>query len=270
MDISISDELYGVGIFDSAITFPDLGITPERTVTCYEIEIYTENGGTTFVSGEGHQIKSGCVLIARPGDIRHTELPLRAYYAKISADAHTLTALLDGLPRIFSTNEADALADTVRGIMLEGDPLMRHSGLLRLLALLRAEYVKWQRLEQIPHSKSREAVGLAIEYMEKHYTEKCTLAEIAAYAHFSPVYFHGLFKLATGKTPYEYLLALRITQAKQLLITGNLGMSEIAEKSGFTSQAYFNYSFKKATSFTPSEYRRQTLNVYLSENGVFR
>jgi AraC-like DNA-binding protein len=267
IDLDVSD--YGVGVFDSAYTFPDVTITVERMVVTYELEFFEENCGITYVNAEPYKLKSGSVLCARPGDVRYTELPLKAYYVKLSPAVTSLTSLLDGLPRFFSLADVTPFIYTVKQMMVTESPLIRHSLLLSLIARLLDEAEKWKRLEQIPLKKNREAIDLGIDYMEKHFSEKCTLEDIAAHAHFSPIYFHGIFKLATGKTPYEYLLSVRLEEAKRLLLTESAPMTEIAAKCGFTGQSYFNYVFKKETGETPSAYRRKMLEEYLKEDGKF-
>ena len=262
MRIEVDDTDYGVGVFDSAYTFPDVKITRECRVSTIELEFFDENCGVTYINGEPYKIKSGSVLCARSGDVRYTELPLKAYYVKISPSA-PLAELISELPRFFSVSDVAPFVRTVKEIMTAEAPLTRHSLLLSLVAHLLTESEKWKRLEQIPVKKSREAIDLGIDYMESHFREKCTLEDVAAYAHFSPVYYHGIFRLATGKTPYEYLLALRLEEATRLLLTENLTMAQIAEQSGFTSQSYFNYVFKKETGQSPSAYRRRMLDSYL-------
>ena len=44
MKIELSDRNYTFGYFDSSYTFPGISVTSKRPVTCYEIELYMENG----------------------------------------------------------------------------------------------------------------------------------------------------------------------------------------------------------------------------------
>ena len=270
MNLPLFDGMFAAGVFDSAFTFPDIRVTPVRTVTCLELELFAENGGVTHLNGVPYKIKKGAIICARAGDKRYTELPIKAYYLKIDASSPICELFSDTAPYFIGT-DTDGIITSIKELMIAPteEPLQRYSLFLATVDRILSESKQSARLGQIPVKKSREAVGLAIEYMEEHFRESCSLKDVAAFAHFSPVYFHGIFRLATGKTPYEYLFSLRIEEAKRLLITESIGMSEIAERSGFTSQAYFNYSFKKATSLTPSEYRRRILNRYLSENGRF-
>ena len=69
------------------------------------------------------------------------------------------------------------------------------------------------------------------------------------------------FKNATGTTPLQYQLHLRISQAALLLNDDKLNISEIALQCGFTDSNYFSRQFKRITGLSPSEYRKnQHLN----------
>ena len=46
----------------------------------YEIELVLENGGYSYIGSGKYQIKKGCVICAKPGQIRHTDLPLEKFY----------------------------------------------------------------------------------------------------------------------------------------------------------------------------------------------
>ena len=55
----------------------------------------------------------------------------------------------------------------------------------------------------------------------------------------------------------------RINYAKELIMTSEYNMMEISMLSGFGSQAYFNYYFKKATGLSPSKYREKEFEKYI-------
>ena len=61
---------------------------------------------------------------------------------------------------------------------------------------------------------------------------------------------------------------LRVEEAKRLLLTGSMSMADISEACGFSSQSYFNHSFKHRVGVTPGEYRRGVLAGYFSENAI--
>ena len=273
MHIDFSDADYTCGIFDSSHSFPGVSVTRERPVTCYEIELYTGNGGVTYVNGVPHQIRKGQVLFVKPRSVRYSELPLKTYYLKISADVKSLEPMLDSLEEWFSVNDWE-YGQRLLLAMLEaragGNSLLCHAKLLEFLSWLSSENDRATRLRGIERQKSREAVSLAMEYMEANFREKCTLEEIAEHVHLSPVYFHGIFRRAVGKSPYEYVTRLRIEEAKRLLLTAGLSMAEISDACGFSSQSYFNHVFKGRIGITPRDYRRQMLEGYFDIHGIFK
>ena len=58
-----------------------------------------------------------------------------------------------------------------------------------------------------------------------------------------------------GQSIQKYYNAVRIERAKELLGYDELGIAEIADRLGYSTPAYLSTSFKKATGYTPSEYR---------------
>ena len=270
MKIEISSKDYGCGIFDSAYTFPGVSVTSPRTANGYEIELFCESGGITYLNGTPHRIRRGAVLCVKPGSIRYSELPLKTYYLKLRADVGLCT-VLDGLCDYFVSNDIERGIELIIALLeaSEGeDELMRHAKLLELLSWVAKESVKAERMSNVK-DRAGEAIERGIEYMEKNFRTACKLEDIAAYAHLSPVYFHGIFHAAVGKTPYEYVTRLRIEESKRLILMGGASMSEIAEACGFSSQSYFNSVFKSKMGETPSEYRRRMLEGYFKTDGIF-
>src|SRR6185437_2059766 len=60
----------------------------------------------------------------------------------------------------------------------------------------------------------------------------------------------------TGETPHDYITTRRLTKAAQLLLTGELTVSEVAYKTGFTDAANFSRSFTRHHGRSPSKYRK--------------
>ncbi len=272
MHIALSDGDYTCGIFDSSHSFPGVSVTRERTVTCYEIELFTENGGVTHLNGVPYQIREGHILFARPGSVRYSELPLKTYYVKISVGATELQPILSRFSPWFAVGDSERgralILDMLRARAAE-DSVLCHAKLLEFLSWLTAEHDRVAGLGGIERQKSREAVTLAMEYMETHFREKCTLEEIAAHVHLSPVYFHGIFRAAVGRSPFEYVTRLRIEEAKRLLLTAGLSMAQVSEACGFSGQSYFNHVFRARVGVTPRDYRRRMLEGYFDVNGAF-
>lgn len=95
-----------------------------------------------------------------------------------------------------------------------------------------------------------------LEFMEHHYAENLSLAELAKEAGISRFHFVNLFKKACGVTPHQYLMELRINAAAALLKGSDLGIKEIAARCGYHSTAHFVVAFQKHFKQTPTRYRK--------------
>jgi two-component system response regulator YesN len=96
-------------------------------------------------------------------------------------------------------------------------------------------------------------------YIEEHYDENINLKSIAGKFYMNPVYLGQLFKKVYGVFFNEFLLQLRINEAKKLLRQTDMRIYEIAEKVGFTNADYFVTQFAKIEQMTPTEYRNKLL-----------
>ena len=95
-----------------------------------------------------------------------------------------------------------------------------------------------------------------ITYINKHFSEKLNLQELADINYVTPNYLSRLFKQTTGINLFEYIQTIRLNHSKILITTTNESIALIAEKCGFGDPNYFSYSFKKAESVSPLQYRK--------------
>lgn len=68
---------------------------------------------------------------------------------------------------------------------------------------------------------------------------------------------HLKLKSISGVSPIELMMRIRIEKACELIREGNHSISEVAERTGFSSPSYFSTCFKKATGKSPSEYAQE-------------
>lgn len=92
-------------------------------------------------------------------------------------------------------------------------------------------------------------------FIQDNYTNKITLTEVSSLLNMSTVSFNRFIKKHTGRTFVEYLNAVRVGYASQMLVEKDLGISEIAFECGFNNIAHFNRLFKKCKGVTPSIYK---------------
>ncbi|MBA1245568.1 helix-turn-helix domain-containing protein [Pseudomonas japonica] len=96
-----------------------------------------------------------------------------------------------------------------------------------------------------------------LEFLHLNYATMVSIPDLAAMACVSVSAFHRMFRKHTRCTALDYIVRLRIGHACALLMQGNLTISLIAERVGYSSQALFNRQFKALKGLTPSEFRRQ-------------
>ncbi len=101
----------------------------------------------------------------------------------------------------------------------------------------------------------KENIKKAIDYMNENYTGGISNAELSNLINMDKYRFIRSFKAQTGKTPYEYLLNLKVEKARKMLKGGNSSITEISMICGFSSHSHFTSTFKKKTGMSPTEYR---------------
>ena len=94
-----------------------------------------------------------------------------------------------------------------------------------------------------------------LEYIHAHFTEQMSIDMLASLAKQSRFHFIRSFKSATGQTPYQYVLLLRIGKAKELLLRSTTTVTDISFALGFSSPSQFFRIFAKQVGATPEQYR---------------
>ena len=97
----------------------------------------------------------------------------------------------------------------------------------------------------------------AAEFLNDNYDKPISLNNVATMCGFSRNYFTESFRKMHGVTPLNYLTKLRVIKAKQLLITSNYSVQEIAFMCGYEKVNTFISAFKSSTGTTPTEFRNR-------------
>ncbi|WP_245296835.1 MULTISPECIES: AraC family transcriptional regulator [Rhodomicrobium] len=96
-------------------------------------------------------------------------------------------------------------------------------------------------------------------YMIEHLDKTIGLDELAGLVKLSRFHFCTSFRVATGRTPHEWLTQQRMDRARGLLADASLRITDVALAVGYQTPSAFTASFRKFTGVTPSEYRRRQL-----------
>ena len=98
-------------------------------------------------------------------------------------------------------------------------------------------------------------------YLQEHLDEDISLSLLSEEFHLSAQYISQLFKSEIGVNFLAYLTNIRMERAKKLLLSTALSIGEISEQLGFGDYRVFTKVFKKTEGVTPSQYRRDFLEV---------
>lgn len=108
----------------------------------------------------------------------------------------------------------------------------------------------------------------ALEYINEHYAEHMSLAEIAETLYLSEPYLSRLFKSMAGMNFRDYLSRIRLNNAVENLLYTGKSITDISMECGFENPSSFNKLFKKNYKCSPSEYKKQIKKKIAEESKV--
>lgn len=132
-----------------------------------------------------------------------------------------------------------------------GNEVALRAKLLEMMVFLSRAYTNAGSTEA--HALLR--VGNVIGALENGLQEDWTLDSLLKIAHMSSSNLMRVFRKATGQTPIEYLIRLRIQKAMELLQNTDMTITEIAMEVGFNDSNYFTRQFRKIVGESPRQFR---------------
>lgn len=131
------------------------------------------------------------------------------------------------------------------------------SGFEELILRLRRE--QFDRIEPpapAPLEGELPTVNRIVAYINEHFSEDLSLKTLSEKFYMNPAYLSQYFKNKTGMNYHAYLSRLRMEKAKQLLVSTDQPIAEIAARAGFYDYRAFTRRFHREEGLTPSQYRR--------------
>ncbi|MFL6559170.1 MAG: helix-turn-helix domain-containing protein, partial [Bacillus sp. (in: firmicutes)] len=120
--------------------------------------------------------------------------------------------------------------------------------------------------ESSARSSKQDPIERGISYMEANFSNSyLRLEDVAQYVDRNPSYFSHLLMTKTGSSFTELLSALRMKEAKRLLIETNKPIQEISDLAGYQNSNYFSRMFKEFVGTSPREFRMNTVNMFKNE-----
>lgn len=235
----------------------------------FEIEVIVSGNGRCVINDVSYDITEKNVFFLTHTDFHYLDIDGEAEVLNISFDEeaigeHDMIKLLFGkIERayFFDTEKYKRMVSAVELLRYECDS-EGDSRTLLLMYVIKCVLQKNPLMTDALGIDGARGIKKAIVYMELHFKEHITLADLASEAGYHPTYFSELFKKTTGETYIETLTKLRMGYARTMLASG-FSVSDACFLSGFGSLSRFATAFKKACNMSPREYKK----LYGSKNG---
>lgn len=155
---------------------------------------------------------------------------------------HATDGIIDAVARLLDlmvrAEDADLLG-----------PLVVDEILIRLL-----QTAIGPRVAQIGEPKSGvHRVAQAVSWIREHFAQPVTVEEMAASAHMSASAFHERFKAVTTMSPLQYQKALRLHEARRLMLFQKMDASEACQRVGYVSPSQFSREYARFFGSAPTK-----------------
>jgi AraC-like DNA-binding protein len=242
------------------------------TLPDFDIWFAAAGCGKVCVNGQWREYRAGDLIVLKPGEVFVQERaddadPFQNYWLHVLPFGHKdhgwNAALASAWPfrmSMLHRPELPALFNQLfesHATEVNGQSLTVKGIALQLLDVIFEELGKSESVKPLRD------VGILLrakQIIETHHASKLTLADLAARCDLSSSHLSMLFTRHFGCPPIEYLVRVRVREAKLLLAKG-LRCKAIAEAVGFNSQHYFTRAFQQRTGMTPTmfaaRYNRQ-------------
>lgn len=127
-------------------------------------------------------------------------------------------------------------------------------------AMLKEILTRLHRIDVSGSDTASDTVSEVIRYIESNYQKEITNKELASIAGYHEYHLNRLFLKHTGTSMHNYILNIRINEAKRLILNTDLPCNIISENVGFKNYTYFSSYFKKEFGFSPAHYRMKFKN----------
>lgn len=167
-------------------------------------------------------------------------------------------------PRAFRAGIREKSIQSILGLLIEELESERPTGRLYVDSLAQALAARYVQLELTSDCKRmRQSARLVPRILnrvrkkiEANLDADLSLQSLAEESGYSRAHFLRLFREATGLTPHQYVLSLRLKRAQDQLRQKGSSIIDVAASCGFSSQSHMTSLFRQRLEMTPGEYRR--------------
>ena len=249
----------GIAVFDRKI----VSEYPLHWHNYLELELILEGSGIQVLNGERQLLHRGCFSVMRLTDYHQVQPIENLRLFSLLIDDKLLTEEVLGqlmTPRSMfyrlSEDETSVIRSLFQLCMEENNASAPDRIYLKYLIL--CVFLRILRQVPVPNSgigNTDDGIQKVLLYLRMHFRENPGLQEAAEIAHYNPCHFSTTFHRQVGLTYTAYLNLLKLSYAKELLLSTDLKIADICLECGFESQTNFLRIFKAQTGMTPTQFR---------------
>jgi len=207
---------------------------------------------------------TGALLLGEAGLLTNCEATIHWGY---------VSALTNNYPGVkVRTHQSLVLSGEAQRIIMAGGGsnwqhlalylIARYVGLKEAMEVAKVYMLHWHDLGQQPfasltnlRSTNDALVNKCQEWLALNYKSQAPVAAMVKLSGLPERSFMRRFAKAAGMRPLDYVHALRLEEAKQMLETTDLTVEEIANETGYEDTSFFGRLFRRKTGLTPAQYR---------------
>ena len=247
--------------------------------TC-EILYFISGKGTYFVESTSYNLAPGCVMLMRPGEVHKLQIDPSVPYERIVLQFHENRLLHLGdhhrlLLSPFTRRtlgqfnqyrpeeyDSDFVLKSLLRIEEAADPTMRDLIVEAALTATLSEFCKIHRFRlslgdtqnKTPNSRMHEI----LLYVNDNLFNDLSLDSICQHFSISKTQLGRHFRMLTGSTAWEYILAKRLVEARRQILSG-VPVTDASQACGFWDYSAFYRAYKKRYGCSPTVDRRRTV-----------
>ena len=250
--------------FPDIVCIPDFFVDPTGNV---HGQYEAEANWLKQVHASGAMLASACsgaVLLGEAGLLANCEATIHWGYAKMLSKNYPSVKVTSGKSLVLS-GESQRILTAGGGSSWQDLALYliaRFVGLEDAIQVARVYMLQWHDLGQKPFAslmyfrQTEDAIiNRCQEWAALNYKQPAPVQALVKLSGLPSRTFDRRFKSSTGMTPLDYVHALRLEEAKQMLETSDLPIEEIASETGYEDTSFFGRLFRRKVGLTPNQYR---------------
>lgn len=241
--------------------------TPHRH-PYWELILFERGEGTHTINGVDHPFRTGDMALLSPTDIHYiTNAPgttrdcTKVKFSYNIWHNHLRNVCsFDHFPIVATLSEEDYhyALQQLKMLYNEHTKQPQSNDAAFPLNLIASLTILLRRNLQDPIKSEENKMRRILLYLQDHFCEPISMADVAEALNYSPKYFSRLFVTELGIPFHEYIKDLRLNYAYHLIKYSEISIIDISYNTGFSSPSYFSKSFKQKYNISPNHLRKQS------------